>query len=97
MQHISRKTLVTVSVLALALASGCASISKDELAEVRSMAEKAMTSAETAGATADQAMGAAQSAMEKADAAMDAANGAQACCNANSEKIDRAFQRSMTK
>ena len=92
-----RKVIIVASSLALALASGCASITKEQLDEVRAMAEQAMSSSESAAATADKAMNTAESAMSKADAAMDAAGGAQACCDANSERIDRAFQKSMQK
>lgn len=92
-----QKVLIIASSIALALASGCASISKEQLDEVRAMAEQAVSSSESASATADKAMSTAESAMSKADAAMNAASGAQACCDANSERIDRAFQKSMQK
>jgi len=92
-----RQITILVSSLVLALASGCATVSKDQLDEVRAMAEKAMSSSETATMTAEKAMSTAEGAMSKADAAMGAANGAQACCDANTDRIDRAFQKSMQK
>ncbi len=38
-----------------------------------------------------------QDARNMAQAAMDAANGAQACCNANEERINRMYQKIMSK
>lgn len=38
-----------------------------------------------------------QEARDMAQAAMDAANSAQACCNANEERINRMYQKIMSK
>jgi hypothetical protein len=38
-----------------------------------------------------------QEARDMAQAAMDAANGAQACCDANEERINRMYQKIMSK
>ncbi len=48
-------------------------------------------------ASAAQAQQAANEASAKADRALQAANEAKACCQQNSEKIDRAFKKSMQK
>ncbi len=91
------KMIAFTAGLAVVLASGCASVSKEQLDEVRSMAESAASKADSASATADKAMETAQSAMSKADAAQRSAEDAQACCNANTQKIDRMFEKAMTK
>jgi|WetSurSiteA1Bulk_404760.scaffolds.fasta_scaffold71532_2 hypothetical protein len=39
----------------------------------------------------------AQAADQKANKAMDAAQAAQACCNANSDKLNKMYQKSMSK
>ena len=75
---------IAAALAASTLLSGCATDQmKQDIAEARTMAENAQNSADSANA--------------KADAAMDAAQAAQACCNANSEKIDRMFRKAMTK
>lgn len=38
-----------------------------------------------------------QTARDMAQQALDAANGAQACCNANTERLDRMYQKIMGK
>jgi hypothetical protein len=64
--------------------SGCATDQmKKDIADTRAMAEQAQSSADQAQSTAD--------------AAMRSASEAQACCDANSEKIDRMFRKAMTK
>lgn len=77
--------LSLAAVLASAgLVSGCATDElKKEIADVRTLAE--------------QAQGTANAADAKAQQALDAANNAQACCNENSEKIDRMFRKAMLK
>ena len=79
-------------VLATAgLVSGCATDElKKELADVRAQAEQANTNAMAAQRSADAAQ-------TRADEAMAAANEAKACCEANSEKIDRMFRKAMMK
>lgn len=39
----------------------------------------------------------AQAADQKASKALDAAQGAQACCNANSDKLNKMYQKMMSK
>ena len=80
---------------AIVLVSGCASV--DEISELRQMAESAQATADAAAATASEAQQSAADASFKADQAMQAAARAQACCDANSEKMERMFQRSMMK
>ncbi|GGK60651.1 Lpp/OprI family alanine-zipper lipoprotein [Amphritea balenae] len=77
-----------IAILAM-LASGCAT-NTSEMDTIRSLAEQAIAQSERASAQAANAEA-------KADQAMKAANEAQQCCLENSEKIDRAFERTMAK
>ena len=85
-------TLPLAAVLAASgLLFGCATDElKREIAEARSLAEQAQE-------TADRAQKAANESNAKADRAMNAARNAQACCDANSERVDRMFRKAMMK
>ncbi len=61
----------------------------DPLAEVRSIAEEALR-------TANSAAYAAATAKDVANAAQDSADAAQACCDANSRRMSRMFSGSMS-
>ena len=84
---------------------GCAGcVTTEQLAEVRAIAENAQSAANSAQSAADSASSAADSAMSTANSAMDAAQSAQsaadaanACCNENSSKLDRMFEKAMQK
>lgn len=75
--------------------SGCAST--EELAEVRRIAEEAQSTADRAAATASDAQASATQAQQAAADASFKADEAAACCAANSERMERMFQRSMSK
>jgi hypothetical protein len=88
----------------MAIASGCATITQEQLDAVRATAEQAATDASAASSTAsaaqrtaNEARQMASGAQSTANQALSAANGSQACCDATNEKIDRMFQRSMSK
>ena len=85
MQEKILKSLQAVALAgAVAVASGCASTastSSHTLDGVHALAQEAMT--------------AAQNAVETANAAAEAANGAQACCEANTRRMDAMFNDSM--
>ncbi|MGW8368233.1 MAG: Lpp/OprI family alanine-zipper lipoprotein [Gammaproteobacteria bacterium] len=88
--------------VALVLASGCATNSR--LDEVKATADRALSEAQAAKSTADSASRAANDAKQMAAAAQSAADqagraaqAAQACCNRNSEKIDRMFEKAQRK
>ena len=86
-----KTTLKTLAVVALcSLAIGCATTESQDLAEIRSIAEKAAADA----AAANQAAAAAQS---RADAAMDTAADAKAQSAETEAKIDRMFKKAMYK
>lgn len=86
---------VTVLAMALAVASGCATT--QQINEVRSIAESAQSTANNAASQASSALSTANQAMDAARNAANAAKAAQDCCNANTAKIDRAFEQMMKK
>ena len=93
---------VSAAVLVLGLASGCASTEAIEKAQATADsaardAAAAKSAAEAARATADSAAQAARGAQSTADQAMSAATAAQACCDANRDRLERMFQKSMSK
>ncbi len=81
--------------IALGLASGCATT--EQLEEVRGIANEALSQAQVANQKADEANAAASNAGATASQALDAAQSAQACCDANTEKLDRMFEKAMRK
>ena len=95
-----KKTVLTMSVvlLTLGLATGCATTgADDEMKAIADSAAAAASAAEAARASADRAAQAAASAQSTADQALAAATEAQSCCEANREAMDRMFQKSMSK
>jgi murein lipoprotein len=94
---------VGVAVIALGVASGCGTPRAD-LDGVRSTAEQALnearaakTAADNANASAEEARRVATNAQNTANRAAQAASEAQSCCAANTDRIERMFQRSMSK
>jgi hypothetical protein len=81
----------------LAIVTGCASVTQEQLDEVRAAAESAQTAATAAQRTATQAQQTAQGAQSSATQALQAAQRAQACCDANTQRIDRMFEESQAK
>lgn len=92
-----KNTVIKACILALAmgLIGGCATT--EQIAEVKSMAEKAQSSANAAQQRADSAAAAAAEAMEAARHAESAAQAAQDCCNANTSRLDKMFEQTMKK
>jgi hypothetical protein len=93
---------VSAAVLVLGLASGCASTAAIEKAQTTADAAArdaaaAKSAAEAARASADSAAQAARGAQSTADKAMSAATASQACCDANRDRLERMFQKSMSK
>lgn len=88
--------LALVAALTLVL-TGCASSQTNTLDEMREMAQQAMERAQYAESMAQQASAKADAAAQDAAAAMEAARDAQACCQANTRRINRAFEESMQK
>lgn len=102
-----KNTVLKLSAVALTatMAMGCANgdlrtmvenaqATADQAAQDASAARSA---AEAARTTADRASQMASSAQSTASQAMSAAQSAQSCCDANRERLERMFQRSMSK
>lgn len=100
------KLLKSLQALAMAgtvaFAAGCSITGTEEaadvvdpLAEVREIANEALRTANTAAFNASTAKDMALSAQESADAALEAAAAAQACCDANSRRMNVMFHDSM--
>lgn len=99
------KNILKIGAVALVLgmASGCATDSA-ALTEVRATAAQAAqdaaaakAAAEAARAAADRASQQAASAQSTASQALTTANSSQSCCDANTERLERMFQKSMSK
>ncbi len=93
---------VSAVVLVLGMASGCASQEAIDRAQATADgaardAAAAKSIAEAARATADRAAQAAARAQSTADQALAAASEAQACCDANRDRLERMFQKTMSK
>ena len=96
------KTALKVSalLLTLGLAAGCATTGtdvEDTTNRAAADAAAAASAAEAARAAADRAAQAAARAQSTADQALAAATEAQACCEANTERMERMFERSQSK
>lgn len=88
---------ITLLATSIALLGGCATVTPEQLAEVRSIAT-------SAAGDANQAMGMANNALQVANEANITAIEAQKtselaldCCNQNTQKLDRMFQKAMMK
>ena len=90
-------TLIKTSILALAIGtlSGCATT--EEIARIKTMAENAQSTANSASQRADNAVATANQALDAAQQAQAAADAAAACCNANTNRLDRMFEKAMQK
>ncbi len=98
------KKVLKVGAIALVLgvASGCASQSAIDAAQATADgaardAAAAKNTAEAARAAADSAAQAAANAQSTADRALSSATEAQACCDANRDRMERMFEKSMSK
>jgi hypothetical protein len=92
-----KRTLLRASILAVALSlvAGCATV--EQLNEVRAIAEGAKSSADSAGQRADSALATANQALEAANRAESAAQSAMDCCNQNTSRLDKMFEKAMQK
>ena len=87
------KVLTIVAVLGLL--SGCAT--SEQIKQIQATADRALETANNASDRANNAQSTANQALDAARRAQSTADAAQACCNENSQKIDRAFEKSMRK
>lgn len=90
--------------VALGLASGCSTVTPEQLSAVDAKATSAMSDARTAATNAANALKTAQAAQEAAsaaqataDSAKSTAEAAMACCNENKDRIERMFEKVMNK
>ncbi len=104
-----KKVALTAALMMVVGLSGCASTDSVKKAqatadEAKSLAQQASSDATAAKSTADSAASAAAdakrmaaNAQNTANSAAQAAAAAQSCCDANSEKLERMFKKSMSK
>ena len=90
-----RALAAVVVVAGMGIASGCANT--EEMNELRQMASDAMTAAQQAQGAANRAQSTADGAASQAAEAMRRADEANACCKANTERMNRMFKKSMQK
>lgn len=105
----NKKVALTAALMMAVGLAGCASTDSVKKAqatadEAKSLAQQAATDATAAKSTADTASSAAAdakrmaaNAQNTANSAAQAAAAAQSCCDANSEKLERMFKKSMSK
>src|SRR6476646_9470661 len=100
--RVTSTKLVAVA-LSVALRGGCTAMKRD-IEQAKQTAQQAANdaaaakrAADAAAATANEAKTMASSAQAAADAAKRAADHANACCAANTEKIDRTFKATTKK
>jgi hypothetical protein len=84
-----------ILVLTLGLVAGCATT--EQLNQVKAMAERAQSSADSAGQRADSALSTANQALEAAKRAESTAQSAMDCCNQNTSRLDKMFEKAMKK
>lgn len=97
---------VGIVAAALVLAAGCTDLKplqsdidslKSQVSKLQGDVDSAKTAADGASRSAASAAEAAKAAQGTANQAVSAAQAGQACCDANSEKIDRMFKKSVSK
>ncbi|NND36303.1 MAG: hypothetical protein HKN81_04125 [Gammaproteobacteria bacterium] len=100
------QTVIKGSAVALAimLTTGCAAELQSQVdalnARVDTLASdvaRAQSAADAAGASSSEARQMSSGAQSTANQALNAANQAQACCDGTNEKMDRMFQKGMSK
>jgi hypothetical protein len=80
------------------LAAGCAHpVSLEDMNAVRATAQAAQSAANDAQRLANEARQMASGAQSTANQALSAAQDAQACCDANTTRIDRLFEEQQAK
>lgn len=87
----------TLLATSIALLGGCSTITVEQLNEVRAMASSAASDANQAMGQANNALAVANEANITAIEAQKTSELALECCNANSAKLDRMFQKAMMK
>lgn len=93
----TERIVIGIVLLSSLTLGGCATVSKEDLAEVRAVAEKAAADAAEAKTLAAEANNKAAAAMTEAEAAKAAAEAANRKAEETETKIDRMFRKSMYK
>lgn len=86
---------VSAIALLLSLLGGCASTK--QLEAIQATADSALSKANAAHALATKANSTASEAANAASEAQKTADAALECCNANTQKLDRMFEKAMMK
>ncbi|MGB1799209.1 MAG: Lpp/OprI family alanine-zipper lipoprotein [Gammaproteobacteria bacterium] len=86
---------ISAIALSLSLLGGCAST--DQLKAIEATAKEALSKANAAHSLATKANSTASDAAKAASEAQKTADSALECCKANSEKLDRMFEKAMAK
>ena len=87
---------ISALALALGLVAGCG-VTQEQLDEVRSTAETALSEAKSAQNRANNAHTVASEAAFAASEAQKSVQTALKCCNENSDRLDRMFEKAMMK
>lgn len=92
-----KRTLIKASILATVFGLLCGCATTEQIAQIQATADKALAAANSASERANNALSTANQALDAARSAQAAADAAQACCNENSTKLDRMFEKAMQK
>ncbi len=87
---------IAALAMALGLVGGCG-VTQEQLDEVRSTAETALSEARAAQSRANNAHSVASEAAHAASEAQKSTQTALECCNENSARLDRMFEKAMKK
>lgn len=90
-------TKLAALVCGFVFVTGCATVTTEDLAAVRSTAEAAQNAANEAQRLANEARQLASGAQSTANQALSAAQDAQACCDATNQRLDRMFEQTQQK
>jgi hypothetical protein len=99
-----KNVLIVGAVIALGALSVCSAFDEADYATTKSSVDQALnearaakTAADSAKAAAEEAKRIANNAQNTANRAAQAASEAQSCCKANTDRLERMFQKSMSK
>ena len=101
-KNIRKLALVSAVLISAGIISGCATTTRVEALENRvtsleTKVDGATQAARDAAASVQALRDGIAGAQNTANQALNAANAAQACCDANSEKVERMFRKGMAK
>lgn len=97
LKDVRRTAIAVCGIAVVAIATGCAAVTPEQLDEVRSLAQAAQSDANSAQSAANEARQLASGAQSTANQALRAAQDAQACCDATNQRVDRMFEQVTSK